>query len=50
VPLKKKRVEVEYYPDPDEEEGAVDSSAPPKTAKFYDLMVPAGMKVKAYTP
>lgn len=51
VPLRKRKVEVDYYPS-DGEEGETSSAAGAdgkRTAKMYDLMVPAGMKIKAYS-
>jgi hypothetical protein len=38
---------VEYYPSEGEDPGA--NPGEKKTAKMYDLMVPAGMKLKAYS-
>jgi hypothetical protein len=56
VPLRKRKVDVEYYPSEGEEGGDNDElGAQPidgtgkRTAKMYDLMVPAGLKIKAYT-
>jgi hypothetical protein len=51
VPLRKRKVEVDYYPSEGEEgEGAPAGGADGRrTAKMYDLMVPAGMKIKAYS-
>lgn len=51
VPLRKRKVEVDYYPSDGEEgtAGPATGSDGKRTAKMYDLMVPAGLKVKAYT-
>jgi hypothetical protein len=52
VPLRKRKVEVDYYPSEGEDESSntIGAGADGKrTAKMYDLMVPAGMKIKAYS-
>lgn len=52
VPLRKRKVEVDYYPsdgDEDNSSGAATGADGKRTAKMYDLMVPAGMKIKAYS-
>ena len=50
--MRMKKVEVDFYPS-EGEEGADDNKVSDpmakRTAKMYDLMVPAGMKIKAYT-
>eukprot|EP00347_Sterkiella_histriomuscorum_P015287 403357600 len=59
VPLRRKKIEVDYYPSDDNEDGMgdledIDGDRPVaadgrKTAKMYDLMVPGRMKLKAFS-
>ena len=46
VPLRKKKIDVEFYP----EEGDEGDDGVKRVAKMYDVMVPVGgMRVKAYS-
>jgi hypothetical protein len=56
VPVRRRKVEVDYYPSEGEEEadanenGDINSSGDGrKTATMYDLMVPGRTKIKAFT-
>ncbi len=48
VPLRRKKIDVEFYPEEEGGEGGSDSGK--RVAKMYDVMVPVGgMRVKAYS-
>ncbi|CDW88447.1 protein far1-related sequence 5-like [Stylonychia lemnae] len=54
VPVRRRKVEVDYYPSDDNDDIKMEdndgtSADGRKTAKMYDLMVPGRMKLKAFT-